>query len=436
MRTTLVSSPLPLVGLALASASLPAATLQFLGRHNTDGYDYALALADNGTVIGNSQDFESASALAWTKSGATYSGAQVLALPGNTLGAETRWISADASLIAGFASRPLTDDGELDQVPVVWSRSGSGAYTATVLPRLSGAVSETILAGGSSNGTRFVGQSGATPVATVWRGATGSAYAAQALALPAGAIGTSLASALSADGARAVGHYETAAGNQAVAWTENNGVYTATKLQGLSGGTQSSAVVVSRDGTLAAGTADNAQGFRPVTWNAATGAVTVLQTLPGFEATVLGIADNKLWLGGRATDTETFDSSAVLWNSAGQIFDLVALASSAGVSFAGLAPESVTGIHLVSSGTYTIVGTGITADGATQGFVLDNFVLDPAPIPEPDTAVVVVGTAALSGVFLKRRQRASEPAPVYAPWTRETPKTDPLGSTQPRPRSR
>lgn len=436
MCTKLVSSALSSVGLVLASASLPAATLQLLGRYNADGYDYAVGLADDGTVIGNSQDFESSAPVVWSTSGSAYSGAQAVALPAGTLGGEVRWVSPDASLLAGLAAKPLTVDDEFDQVPVIWSRSSSGAYVATALPRLGGGASETLLTGGSSSGTRFVGQSGATPSATVWRGSPVGGYTAQALILPSGAVGASLSTSISANGARAVGYYETASGTQAVVWTESANTYAVAKLQGLSGGTQSFAQVVSRDGTLAAGAADNADGLRPVTWNTGTGAVTTLETLPGFEATVLAISDNKLWLGGRATDSETFDSSAVLWNSTGQIFDLVALASSAGTSFAGITPESVTGVHFVSNGLYTIVGTGITADGGTQGFVLENLLLDLAPIPEPDTTAVIVGAGALAGVFLKRRQRSTEPAPVFAPWSQSEESARTLGATGTRPRSR
>ena len=434
MRNPFLLSALSVSGFALAAAALPAATLQVLPSYVADGCDYALGLADGGLVIGNAHDYESSAPVLWTKGDSAYSAARALALPASSDGGEVRWISADASLLAGYAAMSLIGDEAANHVPVVWSRSDSGGYTATVLPRLGGGASETVISGGSAAGSRFVGQSGAVPVATLWRGATGSGYAAQALALPSGAAGVSLASALSSSGARAVGHYETAAGSQAVVWTEHEGVYVVAKLQTLSGGAQGFAHAISRDGALAAGASEDGARLRPVTWNTSTGAATVLESMPGFEAAVLAIADNNFWFGGRATDADTFESSAVLWNSTGQIFDLVSRASSAGVGFGGLVPESVTGIHLVSTGLYTIVGTGINTEGATQGFVLENFALV-TPIPEPETPDAPIGETTPTGVFLKRRQRPEETAPTYPNRSKDSAEKT-LGGAGGRPRSR
>jgi hypothetical protein len=211
-----------------------------------------------------------------------------------------------------------------------------------------------------------------------------------------------------------------------VVWTENTGAYAVAKLQMLPGGTRSFAEAVSGDGTLAVGAADDATRLRPVIWHTAGGAATVLETLPGFEATVLAVAENKVWFGGRATDTGSYESGAVLWNADGKVHDLASLASAAGSAFSGLSPESVTGIHHVANGLYTIVGTGLTDDGLTQGFVLENFALA-TPTPEPDDETgggkepgdkePAPGTsdapAAASGVFLKRHPSADESRSEY-----------------------
>ena len=467
MRTHLLRpSLITLAGLGLACPAVrSAASLQLLPSSAPDGYDYVLGLADDGTVIGSAQGFDVSAPLLWAKSGAAYSIAPSPALPSYADGGELRWISADASLLAGFIARPLTAEGEPDQVPAVWSRS-AGAYAAKMLPRLGGdGASETVVMGGSSSGARLVGQSGATPVAAVWRGSYATGYTAQALPLPAGAAGTSRATSISADGARAVGNYETAAGGQAAVWTEGAGVYVALKLQNLPGGAQSFAEVVSRDGTLAAGGAETALGIRPVTWRADTGAVTAIETLPGFEATVLAIAENKHWLGGRATDPGSFEGAAVLWNGSGQIFDLVALASGQGASFGGFIPESITGVHFVSGDRYTIVGTGVTESGLTQGFVLEDLALT-TPAPEPGGGPVVdepttpttpttptdpttpttpttptepttpTTPTEPSEPASGRRRRGATAEGVYAPWAQADETTRPLGEAGSRPRAR
>lgn len=444
MRTNPRSFLGAVIGFALAAAFLRAASLHLLPSFGDGTFDYAISLADNGAAAGYSQDFETSMPVVWSPVASAYPAGQALPLPAAAVGGGSRWISPDAALLAGFVAKPFTDDGEPDYVPAVWNRSSSGTCTVVLLPRLGSGPSESTVTSGSAAGTRFAGQSGATPVAAVWCGTVSSAYTVQALALPSDATGTSLASSMSSDGAKAVGHYETATGSQAAVWTESAGSYAVTKLQGLAGNAQSFAEVISRDGTLAGGAAHDAAALRPVTWNAATGAVTILETLPGFEATVLGIADNNFWLGGRATDSDTFESAAVLWNGEGRIFDLVALAADAGISFAGFTPESVTGIHLVSTGLYTIVGTGLNADGSTQGFVLQNLALatpPPAPeppvvIPDPEPPVVVPVPDPVPTKISKRRQPFTNSAPISKSPGRTDNAERPIGGGGARPRSR
>jgi uncharacterized membrane protein len=423
MRNQARLSALPLFGLTFAPALASAAMLHVLDPHSDDAYDYAVGVADNGAVIGNAQDPWGSAPVVWSKGTDAYAPAFSPTLPGDAAGGELRWISPDASLLAGYAALSLTGSGENDHAPVVWSRSGpSASYAASVLPRLGSGASETLLTGGSANGSRFVGQSGLAPAAALWRGSPGSAYSVQALPLPGDAVGSSLATSLSSDGARAVGHYETAVGSQAVVWTENTGAYAVAKLQMLAGGTRGFAETISRDGSLAAGAAADSTRLRPVIWDTGTGAVTVLETLPGFEATVLAVAENKVWLGGRATDAGSYESGAVLWNADGKVFDLESLASAAGVVFTGLAPESVTGIHFVANGLYTIVGTGLDDAGLTRGFVLENFALaTPSPEPggevpgddepstgTPDDPVEPEAPATPGGVFIKRHPRSDD----------------------------
>lgn len=417
MRTPVVALvALPLLGLAVGPALASTATLRVLAAFAEDGYDYAVGVADDGAAIGNSRDTWGSAPVLWSKAAVAYAPPVSLALPPGANGGELRWIAPDASLLAGYAALPPTDSGDNDHAPVVWSRFGdSGSYAPAVLPRLGSGASETLVHGGSANGSRFVGQSGAGSAAALWLGSRGGAYSVQPLPLPADASGASLATALSNDGVRAVGHYETALGSQAVVWTGNTGSYAVTKLRIPSGGARGFAETISRDGSLAAGAADDATRLRPVTWNTATGAVTVLETLPGHEATVLAIAENNIWLGGRATDAGSYESGAVLWGSDGKIHDLRSLASAVGVSFGGLDPESVTGIRFVANGLYTIAGTGLNDAGRTQGFVLENFPLA-APAPEPGGGEPPAdppgdpartdAPATSSGVFLKRHLRS------------------------------
>ena len=457
MRTQAVHSAVALLGLSLAPALASAAALRLLPTFAEDGYDYAASMADNGTVAGNAQDFWGSMPVVWSKGSDAYAPPVSPALPAGAAGGELRWISADASLLAGYAALSLTDAGDNNHVPVLWSRFGqTGAYSASVLPRLGSAASETFIASGSANGFRLVGQSGPAPSAAIWRGSPGGAYSVQALALPADATGASLATSISGDGARAAGYHETSAGTQAVTWTEDDGVYSVAKLQLLPGGARGFAETISRDGTLAAGASDDATRLRPVVWDTATGAVTALETLPGFEATAFAIAENKAWLGGRATDTGSYESGAVLWNRDGKVFDLVDLASAAGVTFDGLAPESVTGIHFISNGLYTIVGTGLNELGLTQAFVLENLPLatpasepddegsggddpagqDPSPENPGGTGDTEAPSPALStGVFLDRHSRPEDSGPAYGFPPRTNEGERPLGASS-RKRSR
>lgn len=142
---------------------------------------------------------------------------------------------------------------------------------------------------------------------------------------------------------------------------------------------------------------------------------------------MLAVAENKVWFGGRATDTGSYESGAVLWNAEGDVYDLATLASAAGVAFASLAPESVTGIHFVANSLYTIVGTGLTDDGLTQGFVLESFALaTPAsepgghepgdkepPTDTPDDPAESKAPATAGGVLLKRHPGADESRSEY-----------------------
>lgn len=435
MRLKLFPFVAPCAGFVFALCSLPAASLHLLPAFGDGALDYALSLADDGTAIGYSQDLEASTPVLWRPGESFYAAAHALPLPASAVGGGLRWISADASLLAGFAAKSVPEESEADYAPTIWTRSPSGGYSPSMLPRLGGGFSESVITSGSTAGTRFVGQSGSPPVAVVWRGSPSSSYSVQALALPSDARDASQATSMSSDGVRAVGHYETATGSQAVAWTENSGVYTVLKLQGLAPGAQSFAEVISRDGTLAGGAAHNADGLRPVMWNTTTAVVTVLETLPGFEATVLGIAENNVWLGGRATDSETFESTAVLWNGDGRIFDLVALAADAGISFFDLTPESVTGVHLVSTGSYTIVGTGVTSSGATQGFVLENLALA-TPISQPEPPVVHPDPEPAPTLVSKRRQPAASSLSESKTWGRTEEAERRFGGGGSRPRSR
>ncbi len=429
MRTRkALRTSLPLATLALAATALPAATtFHPLPSSGSDRFDYAIGRGGNGTVAGHSHEFESVLPVLWHNADSAYTGPSALALPNGSQGGEARWISADAAFVAGFAALPVAGRDDINTVPVLWARGAGGAYSASVLPRLNGAVSETMILGGNTAGTRLVGQSGASPVAAVWRGTPPSSYTVQAPLLPAGAIGASSALALSADGARAVGTYETADGTQSVVWTDLGSAYSPRKLANLSGGSQAFVETVSRDGALAAGAAETGGGLRPTVWDAATGAARELATLGHFEATVLTIAENNAWFGGRATDPGSFAGVAVLWDSEGRIHQVTTLATAAGVALPGLTPESVTGVHHVANGVYTIVGTGVaTLSGATVGYVLENLALatsappspeppppvspepqpNPQPDPSPEPETVVPPTKPGVGL-LKRNQSAS-----------------------------
>lgn len=419
MRTKSPAPLLPLTGLFLCSmAALPAAALRVLPAFAPDAFHYSLDASEEGVVVGHATDFETMTPLLWGKSGPGSSAPVALPLPLGGQGGEARWISPDATLIAGYADVPHPEG--LDQAPVLWSRLSSGGYAVASLPRLGAAPAEAVVTGGSANGSRLVGYDGLFETAAVWRGSPSAGYSVQPLALPGSSDGPSFATDVSKNGARIVGRYTTSTTTQAVVWTETSGVYVARDLQTLAGGSESFAETLSADGATAAGGSTSTVGFRPVKWDAATGQVTELQTLPGYEATVLAIAENNAWFGGRSTDFTGLDGEtiAVLWNANGEIFDLVSLAAQGGVAFAGFTPESVTGIHFVSNGLYTIVGTGVALDtNLTQGFVLENLALTtPAPIPDPDTDPdpVVVVPSTPTGMFLGRhRQPAAEPESVY-----------------------
>lgn len=423
MRTQATLAALSLLGLAFAPATATAATLRLLPPHTDQAFDFAVGIAADGTVAGNTLDIWGSAPALWPKAGDTYLPPLSPALPSGALGGELRWLSADAAFIAGYAALPLTDADEENHVPVLWVRSGGTAsYAAAALPRLGVGASQTLLTGGASDASRLVGQSGPAPSAALWRGGPWTAYSVQALPLPPDAAGASIATALSDDGTRAVGHCETRAGSQALLWTEGVGGYAVTTLAPLPGGARAFAEIVSRDGLLAAGAADDASGLRPVVWDTRDGGATPLETPPGHEATVLALSANNAWLGGRATHAGSYESVAVLWDRSGKHRGLAALAVSAGIDLDGLVPESVTGIRHVSDNLYAIVGTGLAKDGLTHAFVLENLALatpattpgdddpeggDPAP-DTPDDPAHTGAPASSGGVFLKRHTRADD----------------------------
>ncbi len=385
----ILRSSLPLATLSLLATSLCATPLvHLLPSSGEDRFDYVQGRGSNGTVAGHSHEIETVLPILWLKAGQAYSAPAALALPNGAVGGETRWIAPDASLVAGFAALPINGQVDINTVPLLWTRGAGGAYTAAILPRLTGVVSETVIHGGNASGTRLVGQSGSAQAATLWRGTPGGGYTAQPLLLPAGATnGPSSALASSASGARLAGRYESAEGTQSVVWTEGNPAYSPLRLGTIPGGAQTFVETLSADGTLAAGAAETEGVPRPVVWDTATGAATRFETLGGLDSTILVVADNKLWLGGRATDRGSFAGVAVLWDREGRIHPLTTLVNSAGASFPGFTPESVTGVQHVADGFYTITGTGVVNHtGATRGFVVENLALPSTTLPAPPPA--------------------------------------------------
>jgi hypothetical protein len=441
MRTQkILRTSLPLATLALLAHALPASTaLHLLPASSSDRFDYALGRGIGGLVAGHSHDFENVLPVTWQKVEAGFGGPSPLPLPVSVAGGEVSWVAGDGAFIGGFAFQPVAGRDDINTVPVLWTRGPGGAYAATILPRVGGSVSESAIFGGDVSATRLVGQSGATPAAVLWRGAPLTGYVVQNLLLPSGASGPSSALAASADGARLVGRYETTAGGQSVLWTESGAAYSPVRLAAPAGGSQTFVETISADGALAAGAAETAAGLRPVRWDAGTGSVSQLDTLGGLEATVLAIADNHAWLGGRATDPGSFAGVAVLWDRDGRIHEVATLAAAAGAAFSDFWPESVTAIHLVSSGVYTITGTGVGAtSGATRGYVLENLALATAlpplppgpelppspppttnpPAPEPDPegdADTITVPSTPSGVFLNRQRSSQSPAKFAEP---------------------
>jgi hypothetical protein len=417
-----VSLPLTLT----LATTLPAATLaHLLPSGGPDRFDYAIGRGSNGTVAGHSHEFSSVVPVIWQKPEAAYASPAALALPIGSQGGEARWIAPDASLVAGFAALPVSGRDDINSVPVLWTRGAGGAYTASILTRLSGTVSETVIHGGNASGSHLVGQSGHTPVAALWRGAPLTGYTVQALPLPGGALGESSALAISANGGRAIGRYESVDGTQSVVWTEGSPAYSALRLAPLPGGSQTFVETLSSNGALAAGAAETGGALRPAVWNTGAGSVTLFETLGGLDSTILNVAENSAWFGGRATDPGSFAGVAVLWDQGGRIHSLITLASAAGASFPGFTPESVTGVHHVTNDVYTIVGTGVSiGSGSTRGFVLENLTLqtpsaptpgptppspDPELEPEPGTPPGNPG-----GVFLNRQRPASPSSGKFA----------------------
>ena len=116
MRTRALISALPVFGLALVPCLASATALRLLSPYLDGTYHYAVGIADNGTVIGNAQDFWGSVPVVWSRGAETYAPAVPPPLPAGAEAGELRWIAPDASLLAGYAALPMTDTGENDQV--------------------------------------------------------------------------------------------------------------------------------------------------------------------------------------------------------------------------------------------------------------------------------------------------------------------------------
>ena len=361
--------------LSLAS-TLPAATLRVLPVPDADFFGYGLGLSSTGAVAGCIADFETATPALWTKTTAGYGAHVALPLLAGGLGGEARWLSPDGALAVGYVALPVSgDEFSFNYAPTLWTRSSTGAYAVSPLPRLAGSPAEGLVVSASANGSRLVGVDGANGAATVWRGTPTSSYYAQALPLPSGMIHPSFATAASADGTRLAGRVTSGAEAQrAVVWSETSGAYSALALQAPSGAAQTFAETISADGLLAAGTSENAGLYTATKWDARTGQPTVLEARAGADTTALSISSDKQWIGGYAVHRDEFTQTAVLWNDEGKVFTLASLA--ADVNFGAFVPGDVSAITVVSPGVYNVAGTGFTLEtGQTQAFVIENLAL-------------------------------------------------------------
>ena len=382
-----------------SATTLPAATLRVLPVTNSESFAYGLGLSSGGSVAGFIADLEASLVpTLWSKTSAGYGAPLSLPLLPGGAGGEVRWISANGALAAGYVDLP-TSDFSLNLAPVLWSRDTAGNYGVTGLPRLAGSPAAGIVAAASSTGARLAGVDGDSEAATVWRGSPGASYVAQALPLPSGAGHPSFATAASSDGAWLAGRVTTTttAAQQAVVWSEANGIYSARALQVPAGSTETLAEAISADGTLIAGTSDNAGIYVATKWDARTGQATRLESRADADTAALAVSSDKLWIGGRATDILDYTDEAMLWDAQGKAATLASLAPD--INFGSFVPGEIRAITLVSPGVYTLVGTGATlGTGQTQAFVIENLSLQTSGsgVTTPTTTTPDTGTPTTS----------------------------------------
>lgn len=158
---------------------------------------------------------------------------------------------------------------------------------------------------------------------------------------------------LSADGTVAVGYSQSAAGYEAIRWTQSGGMVSLGDLSG--GATNAFARAVSSDGSVVVGAGTSASGTETFRWTSGTG-LTALGDLAGgaFASTAYGIsADGSVVAGTGNSST----SQAYRWTSAGGMV---------GLGFLAGGGTNISQVRGISADGSVIVGFSSSSTGSGQ----------------------------------------------------------------------
>jgi len=284
-------------------------------------------------------------------------------------------VSADGSVIVGQEYNMATGTADAYR----WTAGG----VVEVLPHLNPSLKADTPWGVSGDGTRVVG--GSPDAAFGWTSVDGT------VALPTAGCGCfSAAYGISADGSTVVGFGSDGDVNVAYRWTVGG----AEAIPVPAGSEVSEAYATSANGATIVGMFDNSAlgGQHAFAWTEL--GVVTLSTLDDdltLGSSALAVSADGEWAVGDSNDV------AVVWNTrTGEVWDLKELLIAQGNT--GLDDWTLQQANGISADGTKIVGTGLNADGDTEGWVATI-----TAVPEPSS--FLLGSLAFAGALIRRRKR-------------------------------
>lgn len=392
-----------LVTTVLLSGISHAGTLTGLGFHpdaQESGQSSGTGISDDGQVVvgWTRSDASRSDAFRWTPAG----GLQLLDDGGGVTSSFAFGVSADGSTVVG-----TRDDNPFGDYGVIWSAAGVATPLFPFGQAENGLATRSAYSL-SADGTVVAGFAYSAQSSPPWDGNevfrwTAAGGPAGLGVLPGASQYRSRGGFVSADGETIVGGSLSTNGFEAFRWTSTTGI---TGLGDLAGGQFfSEALGISPDGGTVVGLATDGNGQQATRWTAEAGLVGLGNLPTAGDCAAVDAAAKGAVIVGYCTAVGD-DLTAFIWTPAAGMEALLDHLAANGTSGLDGWSRLTTALGISADGQW-LVGTGINAQGLSEGFRVQ---LSPVPAP-PAFWLLVSGVADLGLRRFRSRQAGAAPAP-------------------------